>query len=125
MFSESLTFFVIQQVPSIFRVTGEHSTQSTGLNYEYRWGCVHTTGASRSQTSNMAPERLAERVWWTKSQSSLLSRLALNPIGLNPLGRLMKFAHPSIPYRFDFEHWTIVIKVKQQYGLGLSTENTD
>ena len=40
---------------------------------------------SRSQTSNMALERVAERAWWTKSQSSLLFRLALDHIGLNPL----------------------------------------
>ena len=32
----------------------------------------------------------------------------------------MKFAQPSIPYRFG-----IVIKVKQQYWLGWSTENSN
>ena len=46
-------------------------------------------------------------------------RSALDPIGLNPLGHF-KFTQPSIPYRFG-----IVIRIKQQYWLGLSTENID
>ena len=58
------------------------------------------------------------------SPSSFISdkfrRYALYPIGLNPLRHLMKFAQPSIPYRFG-----IVIKVKQQYWLGWSTENSN
>ena len=33
----------------------------------------HRTGTSCSHTSNNVPQRLAERVWWTKSQSLLLS----------------------------------------------------
>ena len=49
-----------------------------------------------------------------QSPSSLISdeirRYALDPIGLNPLRHLMKFAQPSIPCRFGIE-----IKVKQQY----------
>ena len=49
-----------------------------------------------------------------QSPSSFMSdkfrRYALDPIGLNPLRHLMKFAQPSIPYRFG-----IVVKVKQQY----------
>ena len=33
----------------------------------------HRTGTSRTHTSNIVPEQLAERVWWSKSQSSLLN----------------------------------------------------
>ena len=32
-----------------------------------------TTQNSRSHKSNIVPERLAEKVWWTKSQSSLVN----------------------------------------------------
>ena len=47
----------------------------SGLKYtlvgcEQQW---NRTGTSRSHMSNMVPERLTERVWWTKSQSSLLN----------------------------------------------------
>ena len=52
--------------------------------------------------------------------SDKFRRYALDPIGLNPLRHLMKFAQPRIPYRFG-----IVIKVKQQYWLGWSTENSN
>jgi len=34
---------------------------------------VMAHGTNRSHTSNIAPERLTERVWWAKSQSSLLN----------------------------------------------------
>ena len=37
-------------------------------HYEHQWP---GTGISCSHTSNIVPERLTERVWWTKSQSSL------------------------------------------------------
>ena len=36
------------------------------------WTARARVGTSRPHTSNMVPARLAERVWWTKSQSSLL-----------------------------------------------------
>ena len=30
--------------------------------------------------------------------------LALDPMGLNPLGHVMGFTQPGIPYRLGFEH---------------------
>ena len=58
------------------------------------------------------PRRLCESSFDPLSLliSDKFRRYALDPIGLNPLRHLMKFAQPSIPYRFG-----IVIKVKQQY----------
>ena len=38
------------------------------------------------------------------SPSGISVSLALDPIGVIPLGNFMKFTHPSIPYRFGFEH---------------------
>ena len=37
------------------------------------WTASAQTGTSRSHTSNIVPERLVGRVWWTKSQASLLN----------------------------------------------------
>ena len=34
---------------------------------------MNRTGESRSRTSNFVPERMAERAWWPKCQSSLLN----------------------------------------------------
>ena len=49
-----------------FRVdTKSHSAYYEQLRYR--------TEASRSQTLNIVPERLAERIWWAKFQSSLLN----------------------------------------------------
>ena len=42
---------------------------------------------------------------WGKFQGKYHFRRALDPIGLNPPGHLMKFTQPSIPYRFGFEPW--------------------
>ena len=41
-------------------------------------------GTSRSCTPSIVPERLAERVWWTKSQFSLLVPVPERPISVNP-----------------------------------------
>ena len=38
-----------------------------------QWDATTRGGTSRSHTSNIVPRRLAERVWWTKFESSLLN----------------------------------------------------
>ena len=50
-----------------YRIAFRANRKSYSVNGN--WG--HRTGTSRSHTSNIVPERLAGRVWWTKSQSSL------------------------------------------------------
>ena len=54
----------------------------------------HETGTRRSwsHTSNTAPERLAERVWWTKSQYSLLN-IYFRLSGLQSSPLLTHFRH--------------------------------
>ena len=49
-----------------FRVDMKYYT----VLYEQQW---HRTRTSCSHPSNNVPQRLAERVWWTKSQSWLLN----------------------------------------------------
>ena len=56
--------------------------------YEQQWP---GTGTSCSHTSNIVPYRLAERVWWTKSQSSLPNYFRF--IGLRSSLQLIHFRH--------------------------------
>ena len=56
-------------------------------------------------TSLRSTLRILWRGTWaknTKKMSGTIGRLALNPIGLKPLGHLMTFTRHSIPCRFGF-----------------------
>ena len=60
----------------LFRLCSTIPSGSFWCRHEKLCGRAWTVmahGTSRSHTSNIAPERFAERVWWAKSQSSPLN----------------------------------------------------
>ena len=68
---------------------GSRTPLSLHAEYEQQ---RHRNGTSRSHTPNIVLERLAERDWWTKSQSSLLN-IYFRLSGFQSLLLLIHFRH--------------------------------
>ena len=64
----------------------------------------HRTKSSRSLTTNNLPERLAGRVWWTKSQSSLLN-IYFRLRAFQPSFLLIHFRYGSITCSHCTKMW--------------------